>query len=267
MQALAYAQRGWPVFPCWPGQKNPMTDHGFKDATTDPARIRAWWAAQPDANVAIATGAPGPDVLDVDVRPEGNGFAAYNRLKRAGLLYGASALVRTRAGGLHAYYAGTAQTCGKLPRHFLDFKAAGGYVIAPPSFVEADDRGPAGFYELLGHRPERARINWQAAKRLLDPPQARQPRFVQPRRHSNGNAESFDGVIRYLSGLKDGDQRWKQLYWGACTAARMVAAGKLDKPAARKALMAAAQANGFTDDHGEKQAICKIDRGLRDGAR
>ena len=35
-QALAYARRGWPVFPCLPGQKVPATRHGFRDATTDP---------------------------------------------------------------------------------------------------------------------------------------------------------------------------------------------------------------------------------------
>lgn len=31
-QALAYAQRGWPVFPCQPGGKEPATRHGFRDA-------------------------------------------------------------------------------------------------------------------------------------------------------------------------------------------------------------------------------------------
>ena len=29
-QVLAYAARGWPVFPCLPGQKIPATKHGFR---------------------------------------------------------------------------------------------------------------------------------------------------------------------------------------------------------------------------------------------
>ena len=169
-QALAYAAAGWPVFPCKPDQKAPDTAHGFKDATTDPAVIRAWWPPGSRRNVAIATGAPGPDVLDVDVKPDGSGFAAFNRLKAAGLLTGARALVRTRSGGLHAYYAGTSQPSGRLVRHFLDFKAAGGYVLAPPSVVDGRP------YELLDRRVTMSSsIDWQAACRLLDPPRPRKP--------------------------------------------------------------------------------------------
>ena len=42
-------------------------------------RARGW-------NLAIATGAPGPDVLDVDQHgPAGNGYAAFDGLRRAGL--------------------------------------------------------------------------------------------------------------------------------------------------------------------------------------
>lgn len=173
--ALRYAGAGWPVFPCQPDNpdcahpggcrcKAPLTGHGFRDAATGPDLIRAWWAKWPTANVAIATGAPGPDVLDVDIKPDGDGFAAFNRLKRAGILTGAAALVRTRSGGLHVYFAGTSQGCRALPRHHLDFKSAGGYVLAPPSRVG----GQA--YELLDHRPGTAALDWAKVAAVLNPP-------------------------------------------------------------------------------------------------
>jgi hypothetical protein len=107
-QALACASRGWPVFPCMHGRKIPLTRHGFRDATTDERRITAWFGSRPDWNLAIATGAPGPDVLDVDQHGQaGNGFAALARLRDAGPLAGASYYVRTPGGGLHAYFTGS----------------------------------------------------------------------------------------------------------------------------------------------------------------
>src|SRR5260221_157614 len=108
--------RAWRVFPCKSGGKEPATRHGFLDATADPDKVAWWWRRQPDANVAIATGEPGPDVLDVDQHGEaGSGFAALNRLKRAGLVEGASAIVSTPGGGVHLYFAGSGQRSGKLP--------------------------------------------------------------------------------------------------------------------------------------------------------
>lgn len=176
--ALSYAKAGWPVFPCRPDNprcphadkcrvcKTPLTEHGFQDATTDEAAIRAMWKRWPGANPAIATGAPGPDVLDVDIKPEGSGFAALNQLKRAGVVAGAAALVRTRSGGLHIYFTGTDQGCHALPRRFLDFKACGGYVLAPPSSVHGQP------YRLLDRRPSTAGLDWQKVIAVLDPPQS-----------------------------------------------------------------------------------------------
>lgn len=92
--ALRYRSAGWPVFRCQPGKKIPVDGSaGFKDATTDLAKIRAWWRSDP-YNVAIPTGTATADVLDVDVKPDGSGWAAFSRLKRSGLLAGARAMVR-----------------------------------------------------------------------------------------------------------------------------------------------------------------------------
>lgn len=201
--ALAYASCGWPVFPCKPGAKEPDTARGFLDATTDPDRIRGWWRSRPDRNLAIATGAPGPDVVDVDVRPAGSGFAPVGRLRRAGLLKGALALVRTPSGGYHLYYTGTAQPCGRLPTHFIDFKAAGGYVLAPPSAVGGRP------YELVEHRGGTAEVDWRAVRAVLDPPQPPRRRGI-----AGDPARLADWVARLPEGNRNSG-----LYWAAHRAA------------------------------------------------
>ena len=65
--ALRYAERGWPVFPCEPGGKRPITRRGLHDATTDRDEIERLWRADRHANVGIRTGhVSGLVVLDVD---------------------------------------------------------------------------------------------------------------------------------------------------------------------------------------------------------
>ena len=167
--ALCYAQAGWPVFPCLTGHKAPATQHGFHDATTDSDKISWWWSHHPGRNVAIATGAPGPDVLDVDVHQQGSGFAAFNRLHREGLLDGASAYIRTPSGGLHAYFTGSEQGNGRLPRHHLDFRSKGGYVVAPPSHVNGRR------YELIKLAHGRDGLDWAVVTRLLEPELQQRP--------------------------------------------------------------------------------------------
>ena len=175
--ALDYAARGWPVFPCRPGRKDPATLHGFKDATTDPSQIRAWWTANPSYNVAIATGEKSVDVLDIDIETGSSGYAAFMELQAAGLIDGHGWMVRTRSGGLHVYFQGSSQRPSDARDHSpVDFKASGGYVLAPPSFVEADDK-PAGSYERLGDDLEATSVlDWRIVKDILVPPAA----FQQP---------------------------------------------------------------------------------------
>jgi hypothetical protein len=206
-QAQAYAAYGWPVFPCRPGSKEPATRHGFLDATTDPGQIRWWWRRQPGANVAIATGEPGPDVLDVDQHGQaGSGFAALNRLKRAGLVEGASAIVATPGGGLHLYFAGSGQRSGKLPRHHLDFRAQGGYIIAPPSQVGGRP------YRLVRHQAEAAGLDWGRITGLLD----RQPRAaVLPPADRDGD---LSHLVSWVGRQHEGNRN-DGLFWAACRAA------------------------------------------------
>jgi hypothetical protein len=65
--AVTLAHKGLAVFPCRPQDKRPATANGLKDASKDLDVIRKWWHAQPQANIAIATGAvSNVFVIDVD---------------------------------------------------------------------------------------------------------------------------------------------------------------------------------------------------------
>ena len=222
-QALAYAQRGWPVFPCQPGGKGPATRHGFHDATTDSELIRLWWRRMPDANVAVATGTPGPDVLDVDYHgAAGNGFAALNRLKRSGLLDGCGTMVATPGGGLHAYFAGSEQASRRLPRQHLDFRSHGGYVVVPPSVVDGRP------YRLVSYRPPSAGLNWSAVTRLLEP--ERQRSYDLP----VAEPADLNRLAGWVERLEEGNRN-SGLFWAACRAVEAGQSGLLDELAAAAA--------------------------------
>ncbi|WP_167525714.1 VapE domain-containing protein [Cupriavidus oxalaticus] len=134
--ALDFAVRGWAVFPLKPEEKIPLTQHGFKDATTDPATIRQWWTQWPDANIGIATGCTsGLLVLDIDVKDGAAGAETLQQLEseHGGLQ---TRRVQTPSGGQHLYFnsGGDIGSRGKLLPG-LDVRAEGGYVVAPPSVL------------------------------------------------------------------------------------------------------------------------------------
>jgi hypothetical protein len=203
-QALTYAARSWPVFPCQVGQKIPATAHGYLDATTDSEQITAWFSRNPSWNLAIATGAPGPDVLDVDDHgPAGNGYAAFARLSKAGLLDGAASYVRTPSGGLHAYFTGSAQRNGHLPAHHLDFRSRGGYILAPPSIVDGKP------YEVIRTVNANGALDWATVTTLLEP-------RSQPHRALPGPAPGRDlgHLARWVASQAEGNRN-AGLFWAA----------------------------------------------------
>jgi hypothetical protein len=231
-RALAYGARGWPVFPCQPGAKTPATPHGYRDATTDEQQITDWFTGHPGRNLAIATGAPGPDVLDIDQHGDaGNGFGAAARLRDAGLLDGAAAWVRTPSGGLHLYFTGTAQRCGHLPGCHLDFRSAGGYVLAPPSAVGGHP------YRVLAATGQPGPLDWAAVTALLHP--QRQPRLPQ-QRQGQAHGRDPDHLARWVAAQPEGNRN-AGLFWAANRAL------ETDPAADLSPLAAAARQAGLPD--------------------
>jgi Bifunctional DNA primase/polymerase, N-terminal len=205
-QALAFATSGWPVLPCLPGQKIPATAHGYRDATTDSGQIDDWFGHHPDWNLAIATGAPGPDVLDVDDHgPAGNGYQAFRRLKDAGLLNGAATYVRTPSGGLHAYFTGSHQRNGHLPAHHLDFRSHGGYVLTPPSQINGQP------YQLIEQPGGHGSLDWAKVTGLLLP--QRQPSLPRPRQ-TRAPGQDITHLAQWVATQPEGNRN-AGLFWAA----------------------------------------------------
>jgi hypothetical protein len=146
--ALAYARRGWPVFPLHSAQegqcscrrsgcssigKHPRTAHGLKDATVDDACIRAWWAQWPDANVGIVTGSPSRLVV-LDVDPRHGGDESLTELERQHGKLPETVESLTGGGGRHLLFQHPGGLITSKPlASGLDIKADGGYIVAPPS--------------------------------------------------------------------------------------------------------------------------------------
>lgn len=128
--ALAYAGWGWKVFPCAPGRKTPLTSRGLHDASTEPEQIHAWWRRWPQANIGLPTGLAF-DVVDVD--PEGLPWLARLRSQPYPGLPANHAQAITPRAGLHLYLpaSGGGNLAGFAPG--VDYRGAGGYVLAPPS--------------------------------------------------------------------------------------------------------------------------------------
>lgn len=125
---------GLRVFPC--NGKKPATPHGCKDATTDPAQIAEWWGGGSTYNVAIATGS-GLVVLDVDTNHDAGKYGDET-LADLEQQYGKlpdTWTCLTGGGGVHYYFRceDPAMTVGVEFAPGLDYRGAGGYVIAPPS--------------------------------------------------------------------------------------------------------------------------------------
>lgn len=212
--AALFGSAGVPVFPCVPGAKRPLTEHGFHDATTNPAQIAAWWRRWPKANVGIPTGTvSGIDVVDVDVHGEESGFPALRAARRAGLIPAWAGLVRSPSGGLHLYFPADPdrpQSSWQAPRAHVDFRGTGGYIVAPPSQVAQPD-GAGGVYELRVAGVAVARpVDASALRSFLDP---RPP--AQARRDGSVQELDADRLGRWIAGLGEGERN-RGLFWAAC---------------------------------------------------
>lgn len=142
--ALHYAAHGLAVFPCLPNGKKPLTAHGFKDASTDPAKIAEWFRRSPNANLAIPTGArSGMLVVDLDLKHGADGRATLAALELALGVLPATRVTGTPSGGEHRWFtmpsAPIRNSAGEIAGEVapgVDIRGEGGYVVVPPSCID-----------------------------------------------------------------------------------------------------------------------------------
>jgi len=129
--ALKYAADGFAVFPCKPGDKQPLgslAPNGCLDATTDANTIKEWWTKCPNANIGMATGdKSGLAVVDLDGQ---EGIASGSRLRLS------SNICALTGNGKQLFYRdseGKLKNSVKRLAPGMDTRGVGGYVIVPPS--------------------------------------------------------------------------------------------------------------------------------------
>jgi len=152
-RALRYASHGWRVLPlhsikdghctCGAGEscnrpgKHPLTQHGVRDATTDPDQIRAWWEKWPNANIGMATG-PESGIIVIDIDPRNGGHKSLKKLEAELGSLTETVTAKTGGGGQHRIFKSPTftvktDTAGKALGAGLDVLSSGSFIVAPAS--------------------------------------------------------------------------------------------------------------------------------------
>ncbi|MFD6426020.1 bifunctional DNA primase/polymerase [Streptomyces sp. NPDC060198] len=250
--ALNAAERGLPVIPLnsarLPALRSPhpggaartactgqcgLPGHGVRDATADPAAVRALFAAAPDvAGYGIACGQGPHRLIGIDLDADTPGPApATGPAPAAGAEAHADGALRqlalqhlftipptltvlTPAGGRHLWLSVPAEVvvAGSASRLApgVDVRGTGGYLIGPGSLT------PHGTYRLApgtAHLPPAPCP--RTLLRLLAPP-------VRPARRTGGaraprGPEDGEGLVHFVLAARAGERNTR-LFWAACRA-------------------------------------------------
>jgi hypothetical protein len=280
--ALTLAEGGKAVFPCRAKPekvsgrlrkaKTPLTRNGFKDASTDPGVIRAWWTRWSDALVGLPTGSSsGVYVIDPDAPTEHreDGLSAFAALEQQ---HGAinTLIVRTPGGGRHYYFQfeeGYTNAEGDLPPG-CEARGEGGYVIAPGS------RLPDGRAWQIEIEAEIIPIpDWLAktvrSYRVRPTPDPKEPMPEFDPGETKPGLRALEKICSRLIDAPNGKQH-KWLYNLGAAAGNLVAAGDVFEKTARDRLLAAAKKMpDFREEEPwtEDGLLYHINNGLRKGKR
>ncbi|TVL92078.1 DNA primase [Streptomyces sp. SAJ15] len=258
--ALEYAARGWHVFPLRPNDKRPAIKGWEQRATTDSARIERAWTAGP-YGVGIACGPSRLVVVDLDTAkddapPEewrlpgvvdGLDVLAELYARHADRFpFGSTPAVRTASGGMHLYHSAPEQevrnSAGRVGWK-VDVRAAGGYVVAPPSTAGGSPYQWETTAATAGPRPV---PGWLLDLMLRTSAAPRPVVAASAPRGQRRAGDSLRGLVAFVLESHEGERN-ARLYWAACRARELVQAGQVDEGAVSGALVDAGRHVGLSE--------------------
>lgn len=260
--ALASASKGKPVFPVGIN-KRPLTAHGFKDATTDPEKIRAMMTMPGVAGFAIPTGpVTGLVVIDRDRKNGVDGIAACAELEVELGPLPVTLQQRTGSGGDQLFYlypddAEISCSAGKIAPG-VDIRGAGGYVVMPPS------RNESGVYKWLTRIPP-VPLPYVWIDRLARksrPEHSMDCSTITARLSTAYGRAALETECRELAAMMPNTGRNARLNRVAFAFGQLVAGGELVETEALSALERAAAACGLGDHEAEKTIKSGFQAGL-----
>jgi hypothetical protein len=292
--ALDYAHRGFPVFPCNPATKAPLTEPdvdpvsgkkidgtgGFRKASLDPEKIKAWWNKYPNAMIGIPTGsrsgiwAVDPDAPKPPNNIDGRQNWAELTAKNGGRPH--THTHNTPGGGQHIVFKYRADKPvtnreGGLARLGINVRGEGGYIIAPPSLT-ADGKqydydepldvfrfadAPSWLYDLILTAPS---ISERASAQVRMPTDG-PPGSHAHRRYAEAALRGEAGdLAQTLTGARNIELNNAALKLGT-----LVAVEALTESEVIGALLQASVANGLVAEHGKRAALATINSGMRKG--
>ena len=247
--ALSMAAAGLPVFPCGE-DKTPLTQHGFKDATTDAFVIDIW--GEPPL-WGVPTGeASGICAIDIDPAEGETVNEAIRRampeearavLREHQQEHGQFAVAKTRRGGAHFFALHNGEACvGTAAAVFgiagVDGRCNGGYVIA----WDADTLIEAAITE-LAWPTEYGRLR-EASKKPKPAPPPVYPQEQPQQGEDKGARTLADTAIGELIRASEGTRN-DTLNRTAFTLFGLVRAGRMDDSEAERMLIQAGAAVGL----------------------
>ena len=258
--ALAYAGRGWHVLPVKARDKIPGSPHGKDDATTDPARIRAWFFKTPATNVGIATGkVSGIVVLDVDAVKSGLETLARLESEHGRLPNTLTAI--TGGGGRHFFFAHPGRKVGNRAgiAPGLDVRGDGGYVVAAPSVHKSGKT-----YSWVDPNAPIAELpDWLLTLMVGENREAKSKEPASPLGYGPYIERAISGELDKLARAVEGSRN-DQLNRSAFALGRFIGAGAVDRAVVEQCLTATARAVGLADHEIRSTLRSGIEKGMRE---